>query len=245
MRKIRYRGIEKIRGVQSHFCRITFQQSLGPKQGFRRPTIWEKLEARGYVLKPHSLNVPQCNEQKPAGEMGGWQQVFILIATLVEGKWWRDGLTYTCFYTNTLCLVLFDKFTDEEEENEVKRKNENDECPVSLRGVLTNPWDLSKLVQVGLVRFGANLCRKIAFQEQDWTPLDEMQEGQLSKQRKILIDGLTASWPPEIEEKITVFSRAQTTRLMSILFVILLSPLYSFQCNTNHKERPQAKPCLP
>ncbi len=87
MRKIRYRGIEKIRGVQSHLGRITFQQSLGPKQGFRRPTIWEKLEARGYVLKPHSLNVPQCNEQKTAGEMGGWQQVFILIATLVEGKW--------------------------------------------------------------------------------------------------------------------------------------------------------------
>ncbi len=51
--------------------------------------------------------------------MDGWQQILILIATLVEGKWRRDGLTYTCFYTNTFCLVLFDKFTDEEEENEV------------------------------------------------------------------------------------------------------------------------------
>lgn len=70
-----------------------------------------------------------------------------------------------------------------------------------------------------------------------------MQEGQLSKWRKILIEGLTASQPPEIVEKIAAFFWAQTTSLMSILFVILLSPLFSYHCNTNHKGRPQAQPC--
>ncbi len=63
-RIIRYRGIEKTRGVQSHFSSVTFLQSLAPKQGLRHPTIQDKLEARGYVLKHHSLNVPQCNLEK-------------------------------------------------------------------------------------------------------------------------------------------------------------------------------------
>lgn len=174
----------------------------------------------------------------------GWMAGGLHLKMDISGRK-MDGITYTQrFHIKMFCLVLSEQVRKGSMKCE-ERKKEDESLSFRFQLQTASTHLLGsfeqcrrQLVQVILIRVGPKLCRKVALQEQNWTPLAKMQLGQLREWRTILIEELTAMQPPrDREENHSILQGSDNKTDVHLVCHSLFAPIVLFSLQHKAKRK--------